>query len=440
MKLSLRYVPILFFVAGLLAFTARATDFSSTNFIIRDPILEIGGGGEMTSSNFRLLGSISQIGVGTSTASSFNVSAGFLYFPTVTKPTVTATAGNGQVSLSWTASQGFLGWTVSGYDVGQSTVSGGPYTYTPLGNVTSSTRSGLTNGIAYYFVIRPQDAFGNAIATSSQVSATPTAPSPPPPAPPPSGGGGGGGGGGILIETPVTGVKFSGIAYPFADVTFLRDGTVLKTLKANSAAEFSYTVSDVTPGIYSFTVFGEDKKGIKSVALSFSITVIKNVLSNIGNIIIPPTIELDRTDLSRGDILTAEGFAAPNAQVESLTQSEEIMKKASSSPDGSWSVKVDTSPLEDGFHVTKAKTGLLDGRTSTFSAVKTFRIGKGFPKTRGQCQGADFNLDGRVNLTDFSIMLFFWKSTDPANPCVDINADRIVDLTDFSILLFQWTG
>ena len=129
-----------------------------------------------TSTGFQLFGAISQISIGTSTAASFNLNSGFLYYPLVSTPVVSATGGNGQASLSWTASEGFLGWTVSGYNIGQASVSGGPYSYMSVGNVTSNTVSGLTNGAAYYFVVRPQDAFSNSIATSSEVSATPVAP------------------------------------------------------------------------------------------------------------------------------------------------------------------------------------------------------------------------------------------------------------------------
>jgi hypothetical protein len=90
-----------------------------------------------------------------------------------------------------------LGWTVGGYTIGKSTVSGGPYTYSSVGNITSTTMSGLTNSTPYYFVFRTEDFFGNYIATSSEVSATPLGGTGG------SNGGGsntGGGGGGPLIN------------------------------------------------------------------------------------------------------------------------------------------------------------------------------------------------------------------------------------------------
>ena len=60
-----------------------------------------------------------------------------------------------------------------------------------------------------------------------------------------------------------------------------------------------------------------------------------------------------------------------------------------------------------------------------------------------QCRGADFNFDTRVNIIDFSILIFYWES-DPAignitNICTDLNTDEIVNIFDFSILMHQWT-
>lgn len=53
------------------------------------------------------------------------------------------------------------------------------------------------------------------------------------------------------------------------------------------------------------------------------------------------------------------------------------------------------------------------------------------------CLGADLNCDSKVNLIDFSILLYWW---DRENPDIDMNKDRIVDLVDFSIMMYHWTG
>src|SRR3989344_5581355 len=184
----------LLFILYFLTPSVYAEEFTSSSYKILDPVIQPGG--FSSSSSFQLWTTLGEVALGTSTASSFQINPGFLRYPFASTPSaVSATAGDASVALSWTASTGVLCWTASSYNVGQGTVSGGPYTYTSVGNVTSSTRTSLTNGTTYYFVIVAKDTFGNAIATSTQVSATPVA-TPVAAASSSSGGGGGGGGGG----------------------------------------------------------------------------------------------------------------------------------------------------------------------------------------------------------------------------------------------------
>jgi len=88
-----------------------------------------------------------------------------------------ATAGNAQLSLSWTASNG-----ATLYYVKRSTTSGGPYTQISAPSATSYTDTGLTNGTKYFYVVSAYNSAGQS-ANSSEVSATPTAPSTPPAVP-----------------------------------------------------------------------------------------------------------------------------------------------------------------------------------------------------------------------------------------------------------------
>jgi fibronectin type 3 domain-containing protein len=89
--------------------------------------------------------------------------------PAAAPTNLTATAGNQQASLTWTASSG-----ASSYYVKRGTVSGGPYTTvgTPAGATYADTN--LTNGTAYYYVVTAVTAAGES-ANSNQASATPTA-------------------------------------------------------------------------------------------------------------------------------------------------------------------------------------------------------------------------------------------------------------------------
>jgi fibronectin type 3 domain-containing protein len=85
---------------------------------------------------------------------------------------LTATAGNAQVSLSWSASTG-----ASLYYVKRSTTSGGPYTQISAPAITNYTDTGLTNGTKYYYVVSAYNSYGQS-GNSSEVSATPQLPVP----------------------------------------------------------------------------------------------------------------------------------------------------------------------------------------------------------------------------------------------------------------------
>lgn len=82
---------------------------------------------------------------------------------------LTATAGDGQVSLTWKASAG-----ATSYNVKRATVSGGPYTTIANVTTTSYTDTGLVNGTTYCYVVSALNSTGES-ANSSEACATPTA-------------------------------------------------------------------------------------------------------------------------------------------------------------------------------------------------------------------------------------------------------------------------
>ena len=84
---------------------------------------------------------------------------------------LSATPGNAQISLAWTAVSG-----ATAYRVHRATASGGPYT-TIQSNLTATTftNTGLTNGTAYFYVVTATNGVGES-PNSNEASATPVAP------------------------------------------------------------------------------------------------------------------------------------------------------------------------------------------------------------------------------------------------------------------------
>lgn len=108
-----------------------------------------------------------------SSASSAVTPAGVPATPSAPTPT----AGNAQVSLSWTAPSA-NGSAITDYLVYYATSAGGSYTLFGDGTSTSTsaTVTGLSNGTAYYFKIIAVNSVGNSALSAASTAATPVAP------------------------------------------------------------------------------------------------------------------------------------------------------------------------------------------------------------------------------------------------------------------------
>ena len=262
------------------------------------------------------------------------------------------------------------------------------------------------------------------ISVSAQVGPLP----PPPPPPPP--------GGGVYIP-PETKVIFKGKAYPNAFLTILKDNKVAATFFAQSSGLFERELSGIGGGTYTFSIFAEDSEGRRSVTLSFTVSILSGMTTTISGIFISPTIELLPTQVEKGDKVNIFGQVFPESKVNIFVSSKEVVKETTADEKGNWVYKLDTGPVEEGEHEARAKALYGDGEQSPFSQTLSFLVLK---KGALICKGADLNFDGKVNIIDFSILLYFWGQTKPGNPCADINFDGLVNITDFSIMMYWWTG
>lgn len=418
-------------------FIVRAEDYTSPNFILRDPVITIEGG-RSTSTSFELFSSAGQTVGGENTSLSFIYRSGFLYFPVATAPILTAGAGDSQVNLSWTASVATLA-NITSYDVGISTVSGGPYTFESVGNTLSFTKTGLTSGVPYYFQVQANAGILT-LAKSNEASATPSGEAPPPPPPPPLIGGGG-------IVLPLTGVSFSGRAYPLSNVTILKDGQIAVTTIAGPDANFYVSLTGLSAGNYIFSVYGEDSRGNRSTTFNFSLFITEGVMTRISGIFLAPTISVDKSEVVRGDNIAIFGQSIPSGEITiGVSSEEEIFGKTKSDKDGVYLYYFDTSPLEFGKHFTRSKAAIGWDITS-FSRTISFLVGTKTVKAEpvAKCPlKADLNGDCRVNLIDFSIAAYWYKR--PLSPqfiqkeIERLNGDGKIDLIDFSIMAYYWTG
>ena len=262
---------------------------------------------------------------------------------------------------------------------------------------------------------------------------------------PPSGGGGGGEA--YIQPAPETKVIFSGRAYPKSTVTLLKDAQIAATTIAGVDANFQMSISGLSAGNYIFALYSEDKDGRRSSLLTFPVSVTAGATTNVSGIFIAPTIDVDKSEVKRGDNIAIFGQSAPQADIViSVSSEEEYFAKTISDRDGIYLHNVDTTILDYGVHYTKSKASIGNLLISSYGQVISFKVGTitVLKEIKPEISKGDLNNDNRVNLVDFSIAAFWYKRTISAEfklkEAERLNGDGKVDLVDFSIMAYYWTG
>ena len=271
-------------------------------------------------------------------------------------------------------------------------------------------------------------------ADSASTSVTITAMSPP----------SGGGGGVIPIPSPVASVIFSGRAYPKRAVTLLKDAQVAATTVSGLDANFQIDLSGLSPGSYIFSIYSEDGEGRRSSLFTFPISVAQGATTKVSGIFIAPTIEVDKSEVRKGDNVAIFGQSSPDAEITiEINSDQPFFGKVKTDENGAYLYNFDTSVLEMGQHFTKSKA-VLNEEVSSYGQAVSFIVGtETIDKDTGadECSKTktDLNCDGRINLVDFSVMAYWYDRSSPPDN-VDLNGDHKIDLIDFSIMAYYWTG
>ncbi len=264
-----------------------------------------------------------------------------------------------------------------------------------------------------------------------------------------SGGGGSGGGGLNGTDLPFPSgdgtVVVNGFAFPGSKVTLMVDGKAVNTsVSVSSSGAFTTTVGSIARGVYTFGVFATDANNVKSSTFSTTFTVSGSRESTLSNIHLMPTIKVTPDPVDIGSQVTFTGYAIANSTVTVETSQNKggglHTLTATSDSGGRWSASVSTSGFaKDTWKVRAKSDQVVGGLSSNFSQYTFYGVGGAATALSGN--NSDLNRDGKVNLIDFSILLFHWNTDGgTSNPPADINRDGKVNLTDFSILIFNWTG
>lgn len=155
--------------AAVTSYVVESNDGNSWTESLRTSALEatVAGLTNGTSYLFRVR-AVNAAGEGTNATATAVVPSA----PAATPTGLTATPGNGQIGLSWSAPGDTGGSAISGYVVERTTDGGATWTTVRTVATAATTFTGLINGASYSFRVRAVNAVGNG-AASTFVTATP---------------------------------------------------------------------------------------------------------------------------------------------------------------------------------------------------------------------------------------------------------------------------
>ena len=243
-------------------------------------------------------------------------------------------------------------------------------------------------------------------------------------------------------------MRLTGWTSPFSRVFILKDGVAQISVQSGADGRFDNTLGSLERGSYTFATYAIDSKNRRTATQSSALTLSAGSNNAISEIMIPPTIELEKSSIGVGEGLVVFGEAVPGSVVEVYinpsrsTAPADLQKFSTTSPkgiagipDGNWSIPIDAGKLSKGTYSVRARTIRTTLSQSDFTRPLPLGVGETAPTDAGN--RSDINKDGKVNLVDFSILLSNWGTKDEDS---DINEDGAINLADFSIMLFNWTG
>lgn len=247
----------------------------------------------------------------------------------------------------------------------------------------------------------------------------------------------------VVNKTPVVEqnptVELLGIIAPNVSYVITRGGIEIARGTTGADGSFTVTLTGQLTGQQTFVITATDSEGRTFAPFTMTVDLQSGTTTIVTGIFLGPTIAVDKTAVKLGETVTVSGISLPGSIVTlSVNSVRALTESIVAASDGSWAKAINTSDIGVGTHTAKARAVTSDSIMSAYSVEVTFAV-----NPLEKCDGkktADLNCDESVNLTDFSILLYFWKKTNPANTRADINKDGVVSIVDFSIMLYQWTG
>lgn len=243
------------------------------------------------------------------------------------------------------------------------------------------------------------------------------------------------------VESIAGTLIINGKTSPNVQVSFVEGGVAIGATSSSSDGTFSQQFPGISPGLHNIKISSVDSSNRLTTEMVVEIYTRSFEIITVNDVILSPTLSLDKTEIYRGETITVEGLGVPGYTAKIFTESPLESFEVVIGADGQFSYEItSTQTLDYGDHKVYAIVQDGFGLQSLMSYSSIFKVlsdDDTGPGPACNISTGDLTCDGSVDLLDFSVLMYNW-TTNAA--IADINNDKVVDLIDFSVMMFYWQG
>ncbi len=225
--------------------------------------------------------------------------------------------------------------------------------------------------------------------------------------------------------------RFDGYGFSNGKVYIYDNGSLFSQLPSDADGKFS-TIFRISSALekHLFSVIAYGKDGNASPSKTFPSELYSR--GGLTNILIAPSISLDKRSLNKREKLQVSGYATPNNKVKIEIDNKQVIE-VTASKTGYYFSLISMSDLVEGSHQARVLQS-SSSQTSDYSLLKIFRVAELFSVN------SDLNSDGKLNISDWSIFLSSWSSRNESlRKKIDLNGDGKISILDLSLFLSSFS-
>ena len=218
------------------------------------------------------------------------------------------------------------------------------------------------------------------------------------------------------VESQYALLVVTGFTAPGTFITLGENGAVIATSLSAGDGSYTLSVSGLSSSGHVFTISGTDSHNLTTAITTETVYTLPQTVTTVSDVLLSPTIQVAPPTIAPGDVLTISGSAKPLTTVNVFTESPLVAYAVTSDVNGDWTYQLaaaTTQTYQPGQYRAYANAQENSGTQSITSNTVNFTVAlppnTDNPPPDCDISHGDLNCDNKTNLTDFSIMMFYFQ-------------------------------